>query len=429
MGGSIRSESEAGKGSIFSFNVRLQVSPSDAVAPGQPVELRDLPVLVVDDNSTSRCLLREMLLGWGTQPTLASSGAEALRMLQEAAERNRPFALTLLDARMPSIDGFEVARQMPAGAGGPVLMLLASEDDAAKMPGAGMSARLVKPIRQSDLLETICTVLGPGAPAGSPLPAPALAPAVEPGGGLRVLLAEDNPFNQRLAVDLLEKRGHTVSIAANGQEAVTAVSAGTFDVVLMDVQMPQMGGFEATAAIRALERKSGGRLPIIGVTAHSMKGDRERCLEAGMDEYIAKPLRPKLLFAAITRLVGVRSREPLDAITKAVLDRVDGDLGFLRKLLLDFAEQAPAGISRIRDAVNAGDAAALVQAAHRFRGAARTFGPSELTEVAARLEQMGSAADLDGAVAAAARLDEAAANLVSRMRSAFDPRPQGVAAG
>jgi signal transduction histidine kinase/CheY-like chemotaxis protein len=421
MGGSLRVASDPGKGSIFTFTVRLGVSPADAAAPGQSVELRDLPVLVVDDNSTSRILVREMLLGWGMQPALASSGAEALRRLHEADATNKPFAFTLVDANMPDMDGFELARRMPAGTGGTVLMLLSSEGDAARALGAGITATLTKPIRQSHLLERICASLDAGAPAREQLPRPAAH--VAPGSGLRVLLAEDNPINQRLAIALLEKRGHTVAVAANGKEAVSAVSAGAFDLVLMDVQMPEMGGFEATAAIRALERSSGRHVPIIGLTAHAMKGDRERCLEAGMDGYVAKPLRPNQLFEAIDDLVmPPPSRKPPATVASEVLDRFDGDLSFFRETLLAFAADVPKDIEQVRAAIRSGNSGALEHAAHRFRGAALTFGTSELTELTGQLERMGRAAVLDGAAVAAARLEPAAASVVAQMHALCGPR-------
>ena len=271
-------------------------------------------------------------------------------------------------------------------------------------------------------------------PAAAARPAPAreraprLVQPVPALGGLRILLAEDNFINQRVAAGLLKKRGHAVVIVANGREAVAACAAASFDLVLMDVQMPEMGGFEATAAIRALEQEGKRRLPIIGLTAHAMKGDRERCLEAGMDGYVPKPLRPAELFEVIEGLAGsAPPREAAAAIAKGVLDRFDGDLGLLRETLLAFAASVPDDIAQIRAALSEGGAPALLYAAHRAKGAALTFGPSGMTELTARLEGMGRTGELGGAAAVATRLEAAAEELISRMNKEFAAVPAAAA--
>jgi len=242
------------------------------------------------------------------RPTVVDSGAAALRALVQASERGEPFALVLLDANMPEMDGFEVARRIGTtpNIGGATIMMLSSSgqyDESTKCREVGISTHLTKPVDQRELLSAIGRVLSrePGQRAARPT---SMLPTDVPARRLHILLAEDNAVNQRLAASLLERRGHKVTIAANGREAIDALDKQPFDVVLMDVQMPEMGGFEATAAIRALEtERSARRLPIIAMTAHAMKGDRERCLAGGMDDYVSKPINPAILFDTIDRVL------------------------------------------------------------------------------------------------------------------------------
>jgi two-component system sensor histidine kinase/response regulator len=412
MGGQIEVESSTRVGSLFSFSLRLPVATTMRAGPLAQPEVRDLRVLVVDDSSANRILLQEMLLGWGMRPTLAATGAAALQRLEEAREAKQPFAVSLIDTRMPVMSGFELARRIPAGSSGPVLMLLTSENDAAQAREEHVAATLVKPIRQSDLLERISALVGRS------LPAPQ-EPALSAGYGLlsqlSVLLAEDNLVNQNVAATLLRRRGHAVRIAGDGVEAVAAASAERFDVILMDVQMPEMDGFEATAAIRAQER--GRKVPIIGLTAHAMPGDRERCLAAGMDGYVAKPLHPQELFSAIAELTGGRFQAPEPVLDPELLERFGGDLELLHQMVTLFAGSAPQSIAQIRDAVSARDPQALTRAAHYLKGSALNFGRSELTDLSSSLEQMGSAGILDGAEQAVAGLDRAAARVIESLRS------------
>jgi PAS domain S-box-containing protein len=308
MGGRIAVESTPGVGSAFHFTVRFgrvrrQATPLFAAALSE--RLRDLPVLVVDDNATNRRLLEVLLRNWHMQPVAVDGAAEGLRALVRARAAGAPFPVALIDCRMPDMDGFALAtriKQEPALTGCTILMLTSDDrpGDMARCRQLGIAAYLVKPIRQSELLDAIVTALGsPSAEPARPAPAPPVRAA---GGGLRVLLAEDNQVNQRLAVRLLEKRGHRVSVADNGREAVAAHTAQPFDLILMDVQMPEMDGFEATAAIRARERDGAPRVPIVAMTAHAMKGDRERCLLAGMDDYLAKPIQAAELYEVIERI-------------------------------------------------------------------------------------------------------------------------------
>jgi two-component system, sensor histidine kinase and response regulator len=246
---------------------------------------------VVDDNATNRRILEEMLTRWGARPTLAASGLAALRCLQEA---ERPFSVILTDTNMPEMDGFALVariRESPALAGSAAIIMLTSAGqlgDAARARELGVRQCLTKPVGLAELFETIARVLA--APSAQAIAAaPPSAPELRESKKLRILLAEDNAVNQKVAARLLEKQGHSVTLAVNGLEALAALDHEKFDIVFMDVQMPEMDGFEATAAIRAREQRTGGRQMVIAMTAHAMQGDRERCLQAGMDDYIAKP--------------------------------------------------------------------------------------------------------------------------------------------
>ena len=314
MGGTISVESQPGQGSTFQFTVRLPVQGAlsrSASLPSsellQPEQLRDLQALVVDDNLTNRRVLNGMLTRWGLKPTAVDGGRAALQALEAAKTAGCPFPLILLDGQMQEMDGFSVAEQIrkdPGLVDTKVMMLTSAGrlGDAARCRELGISAYLVKPVRQGELLQSICSVLQQ-APRNSTGPF-AQPFSRESRDQSRVLLAEDNAVNQKLAVRLLEKRGYIVSVAGDGRQALAALEKKEFDVVLMDIQMPEMDGFEATAAIRERERSTGRHIPIVAMTAHSLAADERRCLAAGMDAYVSKPIRTSEFFATIEKVLG-----------------------------------------------------------------------------------------------------------------------------
>jgi two-component system sensor histidine kinase/response regulator len=317
MGGKIWVESEVGRGSEFHFTARLGTSEKamevGTIAP--PEILRGVKVLVADDNRTNRRILEGMLKRWEMNSTLVAAGEDALTALSAALEAGEPFGLVLTDMHMPKMDGFgliERIRERPELSAAIIMMLTSAghRGDALRCQELGVAAYLLKPIRQSELREAIARVLGAKAQKGAiPLITRySLGDAADPMAVLRVLVAEDNAVNQRLAARLLEKRGHRVTVTANGREAVEALANHNFDLVLMDIQMPEMDGFEATAVIREKEMHEGTHIPIIALTANAMKGDRERCLAAGMDGYLSKPIVSRdldeLLGTYLTRRAG-----------------------------------------------------------------------------------------------------------------------------
>jgi two-component system, sensor histidine kinase and response regulator len=316
LGGKLSLESEIDKGSTFHFTASfdLQEAPSPAAGTGgaaQTTSLVDLPVLVIDDNAVSRRILEATLKRWRMKPALAANGRAGLAVMRERQLAGAPFALVLLDALMPGRDGFSVAeaiRQDPALAKSTVLMMTSSGQpgDGARCRALGIAAYMTKPIVQTELIEAILAVVGAASEGRHRVHVVTRHSLREHRRQLRILLVEDNKINQVVAARLLEKGGHTVVVAGNGKEALAALDdarSGRFDMILMDVQMPEMDGFEATRIIRTRETSSGAHLPIIAMTAHAMKGDEERCLAAGMDGYVSKPIQVEQLFSAIDRLL------------------------------------------------------------------------------------------------------------------------------
>ena len=303
MGGEIWVESEPGKGSCFHFTACLGIVPGSNSRQDYPAELRDLRVLVVDDNEVNRRILQGMLLNWWMRPKVVADGKAALEALQRANDTGDPVQLILMDGMMPGMDGKEVASRIKSDPGlkqVPVVLLTSTThpDYARQCLELGVEGYLTKPVKQTELLQLILSLLG----SQKKQPAVEKPEAVLPIRGVHVLLVEDNPVNQQIAIRMLERRGHSVKAVGNGREALDLLDTEHFDVVLMDVQMPDMDGFEATAAIRERESHTAAHIPIVAMTAHTMEGDRERCLGAGMDDYITKPIRPQVLYRTIEEL-------------------------------------------------------------------------------------------------------------------------------
>jgi len=309
MGGRIWVESEPDKGSIFHFTCWLGVQ--EKVTPRPRIDasvLCDIPVLIVDDNFTNRRVLQGTLSRWGMISSVVDGGKAAIEVMERATREGHPFPLVIVDGQMPEMDGFTLVKhiQERRELGTPTIVMLTSigqKGDASRCLQLGISAYLTKPARQSELLQTLCRVVR----KSSQVESAALVTRHtlrEDRSRLQILLAEDNIVNQTLAVRLLQKRGYVVTVAGDGQAALDALEKQSFDLVLMDVQMPALDGFQATAAIREREKSGGRRVPIIAMTAHALKGDQERCIAAGMDGYVSKPIRTADLFAAIENALG-----------------------------------------------------------------------------------------------------------------------------
>ena len=427
MGGRLWLESAPGRGTTFHFTAHFGLAdrPADR-APRAPGDLDGLPVLVVDDNATNRRILEEILANWRLAPVAVAGGGEALAEL-EARAAGRPFALVLVDALMPGTDGFALAEQVrrrPDLAGAVILMLSPSGQAGSSACGRehGVAASVLKPVKQSELFDAVMTAVGraAGAEAAPPGGPPARG---EEGGRLRILLAEDHIINQELAVRLLTRDGHLVTVAGNGREALRLLGEQAFDVVLMDVEMPEVSGFEATALIRAREQETGRRLPIIAMTAHAMKGDRERCLAAGMDGYVAKPVRPEELRAAL-RGVRPRPAAPPDhpaPAAGALLDRsaalahVGGDPALLGELAGLFLADCPRLVAGLRGALAGGNAEGLRVAAHTLKGSLACFGAVPAARQAQQLEELARRGDLAAAAPAVAAVEEALARVMPEL--------------
>jgi two-component system sensor histidine kinase/response regulator len=381
-----------------------------------PETLHGLPVLVVDDHQTNRKILEEMLRNWELSPTAAESGAQALAALGEASRQNRSFQLVVLDFMMPGMDGLELARQIGNHAefGQPKIIVLSS---AGRPPeGSGVekldiSRFLCKPVKQSDLLDAIADAMGVATRdrtsdsqfaeiRSSELPS------------MEVLLAEDGRVNQVVAVNLLESRGHEVTVAGNGREAVEAFSEKKFDAILMDVQMPEMNGYEATGAIRLLEKELGGHIPIIAMTANAMAGDREKCLDSGMDDYIAKPVRSEELFRVLESYAdGVPPADGGGTPDGKRLGKKPKGTGFdpaefraamqnkaLMSELVDiFREDTPAMLESIRANLDAGDAQELHKVSHGLKGQIGNYFADGALEAARKFDEAAKRGDLKSA--------------------------------
>ena len=424
LGGRIWVDSEEGRGSAFHFTTRFEMRKESAQgsATSEPMSLQGLTVLVVDDNATNRRILEDMLTNWRMKPTAVASGRDALTTADAACAAGAPFGLVILDANMPEMDGFSVAEEMKRhpGVADTTIMMLTSADqcgDAARCKDVGIALYLVKPVRQSELLDAIVSALDAEHPQDLVYDVESTRSAGGAGRSLRILVAEDNPVNQKLATRLLEKRGHMPLVVGDGREALNAYEAETFDLILMDIQMPIMDGLETTVAIREKEKKSGSHIPIIAMTAHAMKGDMERCLEAGMDGYVSKPVNPEELFRTIEGLGAVSGAPEETSSADQVMDieaamaRVDGDEDLLREIACLFVGSCPELVGQIRDAIDRADGKALENAAHTLKGSVGNFGAKPAYEAALRLEMLGRSGDMSKADEALAALDSALLDL------------------
>ena len=404
MGGGIWVDSEPGKGSTFHFTARFRVISGHAKrASGRPVDLDGVRALVVDDKSSNGHVLHETLTRWKMATTLVEGGARALAAMESAVQTNEPFKLVIIDSGTSLVDGFAVAqaiKQRPALAGATIMLLTSTgrRGDAARCREVGIAVYLTKPVGQAQLLDAILSVLGGAVPTDSP--GLITRHTLREGGRVNILLAEDNLVNQKITTRMLEKLGHAVTVVSNGREALDAIGRQTFDLILMDIQMPEMSGFEATETIRRQERGSGRHLPIIALTAHAMDGDRERCLESGMDGYISKPARGAELSRAIGSLLAATpggseaakrgdeetQLKPFDRTT--LLRRLEGDTELLDEVLQIFLSDCPTMLEKIRRAAARRDAKALLFPAHALKGAAANVCASRIHAVALKLELM-----------------------------------------
>ena len=409
MQGRMWVESEVGKGSTFHF---AAVFPVQEGVPAPPTpelaSLRDIRVLVVDDNETNRLIFSEMLKNWQMRPAAVDSGWAALTEMNRANDTGEPFQLVLLDLMMPVMNGFVLAeeiKKIPDLKKTPIIMLSSawSAESSTRSRDLGISHCLIKPVKQSELLDSIANALRVSTTDELSAKTPVEGDH-DRVNSLQILLAEDGLVNQKVAVSLLEQRGHRVTIANNGQEALSALDRESFDVVLMDVQMPVMDGFEATQRIRQQEAASGLHTAIIAMTAHAMKGDRERCLEAGMDGYIPKPIRAKDLYKAVESMAVGKPQDPdIEPLEKEAIDRaclleqIGGSPETLKVVVELFIVECPKMMKHIQSAIIDKDPSELQRAAHTLKGSIQIFGIEGPAAAAMRLEIIGRNENLSDA--------------------------------
>ncbi|MDD2700194.1 MAG: PAS domain S-box protein [Sideroxydans sp.] len=399
MGGQLKVESELGKGSEFSFTIDMAITSDKPLAEYQRTgRVQGMRVLLADDNATNRRLLEAMLHNWSMLPTSVDSGEAALQALDAAARDGRHFDLAILDVQMPGMDGFELAeriRNHPEHVGATVMMLTSEGQrwHAARCRELGVSTYLMKPVSQSELLDAIMTAMGEPA---QEMPGLVTRHSLkESRRRMSLLLAEDNAVNQTLAVRLLSKMGHTVKVANNGLEALQLWMAEAFDAILMDVDMPEMNGYEATQHIRTQEQSDGRHIPIIAMTAHAMQGAREECLRHGMDGYVSKPIDVDSLWREIERIQGKAppEAEPAAAVLQDVADfgkarqTMDDSKELFDEIVSLYFADAPQQLLAARDALARGDADTLRRAAHTIKGMVGIFAAERTMQAAAALEQ------------------------------------------
>jgi len=432
MGGDIGLKSRPGQGSTFWFTTRLGRPADTGTHAVESTRLAGRRILIVDDNATNRAILRQQLSHWGLRVAGVEDGPKALLALRSAAGSGKPHELAVLDMKMPGMDGLALARVIrddPSVADVKIVLLTSfgQAGHAQEAVRAGVAGYLTKPVDETDLHDCLVEVLLGEGTEPRPLVTRHSLQEARPAAVSRVLVAEDNEVNQKVAVRILEKFGCRVDVADNGEEAVAACERTSYAAVFMDGQMPVLDGFEATARIR--EREGGGRrTPIIAMTASAMQGDRERCLAAGMDDYVTKPVSPEALEAVLQRVLtpassvaeppaegGNDGESPVDEAVLATLWGIDSDGTLLGEVIDTFLRIAPLRLSSIGKAVAKSDAAALERAAHSFLGSCANIGAKSMANICARLEQTGRAGKLDGTAFLVAQLETG----LARVRAAL----------
>jgi CheY-like chemotaxis protein/HPt (histidine-containing phosphotransfer) domain-containing protein len=422
MGGQITVESRPGKGSTFRFAISLRsVASPPAASETSRIALEGKNVLVVDDNSINRSLLRHLLRKWGMHAVEAENARVALALLLNLRERGEPVDLLLIDVHMPGTDGWTLAekiRQLGPPPAFPIIMMpsAVARGDADRCRELRIDGYLAKPIVQDELEAAMATVLGGSAPPPDYASLAARKLGTRSGRKLRILVAEDVEVNQKVVSKILERHGHSVVLAANGREAVAAWEREPVDLVFMDIQMPEMDGYQATAEIRA--REAGRpRTPIVAMTAYAMTGDAEKCLAAGMDAYVSKPVKGEQILAVLEEFFrGDRpepavpaaappkdSRPPLD--WRGLVEMLDGDLEFARELLVTFLEHLPQQRDSLAVSVEAGDPSGTASAAHKLKGSLQSIKARAAAETAFTMETLGRGGDAASLPAAWEHLD------------------------
>lgn len=470
MGGRIWVISEVDQGSEFHFTAHFELTQEKVPAndPLVKAELDDLRVLVVDDNLTNCQILEEMLSSWKMKPQTVTRGKDALQVMHDRQHAGEPFDLVLVDANMPIMDGFELAREIKHDKelGSAVIMMITSSDrrdEISRCRELGIAAHLIKPLKQSELFNSIAETLGMGGEDHHTVKSKTaeLAKRIPP---LKILLAEDSIVNQKLALALLQPRGHQIKVVTNGKDAVEQRKVEQFDLILMDVQMPEMDGLEATREIRKYEQEKDEHIPIIAMTAHAMKGDRERCLEAGMDGYVSKPVRARDLYQMIEETLQLNSKDQNTQTERATVEpeeetvTVQPDQSAVEKTQEDatmnqheqerddtdvlnweqamekseipaealselgqmFLQEAPKLLNEIREALQAGDAQSLRRAAHTLKSSAAVFEAQHASEAALKLEILGKDEKLDEARDALPALEQEIDRLLPAVSAHID---------